>query len=73
MRFSMHSLIGDRFLKRFFGIRSHRHRTNRAGEEKSLPENAAAITTEPEYPPKEDLPIMVEMPEINKTDETNQT
>ena len=69
----MQSLIVDRFLKRFFGNRSHRHRANPAGEEKSLPENASANTAEPECPPKEDQLKKEAMLENNKTGETNQT
>jgi hypothetical protein len=63
----MHSLIGDRFLKRFLGYRSHQHRANPAGEEKPLPENAAAKTAEPGYPLKEDLPRIEATLEKNKT------
>ena len=68
----MQSLIGDRFLKRFFGDRSHRHMPNPAGEEKSLPENAAVKIAEPVCPSKEDLPKMEATLEYNRTGEINQ-
>ena len=35
----MYGQILDRFLKRFYGNRLHRHRTNSAGEEMTSPEN----------------------------------
>ncbi len=35
----MQSLIGDRFLKRFFGSRLHRRRANPASEAMTLPAN----------------------------------
>lgn len=71
--FSMQSLIGDRFLKRFFGSRLHRSWVNPIGEEKSLPENAAAEPAEPECPPNKDLSKKEAMLENNKTGETNRT
>jgi hypothetical protein len=37
LRFSMYSLIGDRFLKRFFGSRMHRRKVNPASEVMTLP------------------------------------
>ncbi|MGE5224715.1 MAG: hypothetical protein ACM3PY_19945 [Omnitrophica WOR_2 bacterium] len=39
LRFSMQSLIGDRFLKRFFGSRLHRRRANPASEAITLHAN----------------------------------
>lgn len=69
----MHSLTGDRFLKRFFGNRSHRHTVNPAGEEKSLPENGAVKTADPVCPPKEGLPIQETTLEMQNAGETNLT
>lgn len=69
----MQSLIGDRFLKRFLGNRTHRHRANPAGEALTLPEYAAKKPAEPGCPPREGLPEKEATLENNKTGETNQT
>ena len=50
----MHSLIGDRFLKQFFGSRLHLHRVNQASEAGSPMENEGDKPTEPGYLPGED-------------------
>jgi hypothetical protein len=49
LRFSMQSLIGDRFLKRFFGSRLHRRRANPASEAMTLPANETDKPDEPGY------------------------
>jgi hypothetical protein len=46
-RISMQSLIGDRFLKRFFGSRLHRRRANPASEAMTLPANETDKPNEP--------------------------
>ena len=43
----MHSLIGDRFLKQFFGRRMDRHTANPAGEAMTLPANETDMPDEP--------------------------
>jgi len=50
----MQGLIGDRFLKRFFGSRPHRHTASPAGEAITLPETDAEMPTEPGCLPNED-------------------
>ena len=45
----MQSLIGDRFLKRFFGSRSHRRRSNPASEAMTLPASESDKPDEPGY------------------------
>lgn len=57
----MQSLIGDRFLKRFFGSRLQRSRTNANSEALTLPENGEKPPTaekpaEQGCPPSEVLP-----------------
>jgi hypothetical protein len=49
LRISMQSLIGDRFLKRFFGSRLHRRRANPASEAITLPANETEKPDEPGY------------------------
>jgi hypothetical protein len=68
----MFSLIGDRFLKRFFGSSRPRHRANTAGEAMTLPEDGAEKAGEPDYPPRENLPKKEAMAEDKKQDEANQ-
>ncbi len=67
----MQSLIGDRFLKRFFGDRSYRHKPNPAGEDESTLEYEAANPTELYCSPEEDLPNKEAALETNETGETN--
>ena len=67
----MYSLIGDRFLERFFGSRSHRHRDNPAGEAGTLRENEAEKPKESDYTKKEDSPEKEALPENTKTSEIN--
>ena len=50
----MQSLVGDRFLKQFFGSRLHRRRVNPASEAGSPMENEGDKPTEPGYFPGED-------------------
>jgi hypothetical protein len=45
----MYSLIGDRFLKRFFGSRFHQRRVNLASEALTLPANESVIPDETGY------------------------
>jgi len=45
----MDNLIGDRFLKRFFGSRMHRRRVNPASEAMTLPANETDKPDEPGY------------------------
>jgi hypothetical protein len=45
----MYSLIGDRFLKRFFGNRSQQGRVNPANEAITLPANELDKPDEPGY------------------------
>jgi len=77
----MDSLIGDRFLKRIFGNRSHRRHANPAGEMMHTAGNGAEVvessnleiekTIEPVCPPSEDLLNKEAALEINKTGETS--
>jgi hypothetical protein len=50
----MYSLIGDRFLKQFFGSCLRLHRVNLASEAGSPMENEGDKPTEPDYSPGED-------------------
>ena len=52
----MQSLIGDRFLKRFFGSRLYRRRFNPAGEAMTLPANETDKPDEPGYTTRGNLP-----------------
>jgi hypothetical protein len=68
----MYSLIGDRFLKRFFGNRFHRSKVNLASEEMILPANETDKLNKPCYtsignPPDTDATL-----ENEKTGEVNQ-
>jgi hypothetical protein len=67
----MHSLIGDRFLKQFFGSRLHRRRVNPASEAGSPMENEGDKPTEPGYLPGEDLLENEATLENKKTGEVN--
>jgi hypothetical protein len=72
LRFSMYSLIGDRFLKQFFGSRLHLHRVDLASEAGSPMENEGDKSTEPGYSPGED-PLKNEAKlENEQTGEVNQ-
>lgn len=51
----MQSLIGDRFLKRFFGIRVHRRRANPVSETMTLPAIETVKSDEPGDTKKENL------------------
>jgi hypothetical protein len=67
----MYSLIGDRFLKQFFGNRLHLHRVNLASEVESPMENEEEKPTEPGYSSGED-PLENEATLENEQDEVNQ-
>ncbi len=54
----MHSLIGDRFLKRFFGSRFHRRGANLVSEAITLPANETDKPDEPGYTTRGNLPDM---------------
>lgn len=70
----MYSLIGDRFIKRFFGNRFHQHRVNPACEEMTLPANETDKPDEPGYatrgyPPDTDATLENETTgEVNQLD-----
>jgi len=68
----MQSLIGDRFLKQFFGSRLHRRRVNPASEAMTLPANETDKPDEPGHttrgiPPDTDATL-----ENEQTVEVNQ-
>jgi hypothetical protein len=65
----MYSLIGDRFLKQFFGSRLHLHRVNLASEAESSMTNEGYKPTEPGYFPGEDPLENEAKPENKKTGE----
>lgn len=68
----MYSLIGNRFLKQFFGSHLHLHRVNLASEAESPMENEEDKPTEPGYSPGED-PLENEAAlENEQIDEVNQ-
>jgi hypothetical protein len=69
LRFSMYSLIGDRFLKQFFGSRLHLHRVDLASEAGSPMESEGDKSTEPGYSPGEDPLKNEAMLENKKTGE----
>jgi hypothetical protein len=72
LRFSMYSLIGDRFLKQFFGSHLRLNRVNLASEAGSMLENEGDKPTEPGYSSGED-PLEHEATlENEQTGETNQ-
>jgi hypothetical protein len=68
----MDSLIGDRFLKQFFGSRFHRCRDNLAGEARTLPANETDIPDEPGYTKRGNPPGTDETLENEQTGEVNQ-
>lgn len=68
----MQSLIGDRFLKRFFGSRLHRRRANPASEEITLPANETEKPDEPGYPTRGKLPDTDATLENEQTGEIHQ-
>jgi hypothetical protein len=69
LRFSMYSLIGDRFLKQFFGSRLNLHRVNLASEAESPMKNDESKPTEPGYSPGEDPLENEAKPKNKKTGE----
>jgi len=72
LRFSMQSLIGDRFLKRFFGSRFHRRRVNPASEAMTLPANETDKPDEPGYTTTGNLPDTDAKLEHEQTGEIHQ-
>jgi hypothetical protein len=68
----MYSLIGDRFLKQFFGSRLHLHRVNLTSEAESPVKNEGDKPAEPGYSPGEE-PLENEATlENEQRDEVNQ-
>jgi hypothetical protein len=65
----MQSLIGDRFLKRFFGSRLHRRRANPAGEAGNPTENEGEMFADPGFLSGEDLLEKEALQEIKNTGE----
>jgi hypothetical protein len=72
LRFSMQSLIGDRFLKRFFGSRLHRRRVNPASGAITLPAKETDKPDEPGYTTRGNPPDTDATLEIEQTGEVNQ-
>jgi hypothetical protein len=72
LRFSMYSLIGDRFLKQFFGSRFNRHRVNLAGEAMTMPANETDESDERGYARREILPDKDATLENEQSVEVNQ-
>jgi hypothetical protein len=72
LRFSMQSLIGDRFLKRFFGSPFHRRRVNPASEAITLPANETDKPDEPGYTTRGNLPDTDATLENEQTGEIHQ-
>jgi hypothetical protein len=72
LRFSMQSLIGDRFLKRFLGSRFHRRRVNPASEAITLPANETDNPDEPGYTTRGNPPDTDATLENEQTGEVNQ-
>jgi hypothetical protein len=68
----MYSLIGDRFLKQFFGSRLHILRVNLASEAESPMENKEDKPAKPGYSPGEEPLENEAMLENEKIDEVNQ-
>jgi hypothetical protein len=68
----MQSLIGDRFLKRFFGNRLHRRGANLASEATTLPANETDSPVEPDYTTRGNLPDKDAKLENEQTSEVNQ-
>jgi hypothetical protein len=69
LRVSMYSLIGDRFLKQFFGSRLHLHRVDLASEAGSPVENEGDKPTVAGCSPGEDPLKNETMLEYKKTGE----
>jgi hypothetical protein len=69
LKVSMYSLIGDRFLKQFFGSRRHLYRVDLASEAGSPMENEGDKPTEPGCSPGEDPLKNEPMLENKKTGE----
>jgi hypothetical protein len=68
----MNALIGDRFLKQFFGHRMPRHTANPTGEVLTLLENTTEKPAEQGCPTGEGQLIEKATPENNKAGEINQ-
>ena len=68
----MNALIGDRFLKQFFGIRLHRRRIIFAREAMTLPANETDKPDEPGYTKRGNLPDTDATLENDQTGEVNQ-
>jgi hypothetical protein len=68
----MNALIGDRFLKQFFGIRLHRRRIIPASEAMTLPVNETGKPDEPGYTTRRNPPNTDVTLENEQTDEVNQ-
>jgi hypothetical protein len=63
----MHSLIGDRFLKRFFGSYLQQGKANPVDQKMTIPENPAEGPAESDCSPREDVPIDEAAPEQQGT------
>jgi hypothetical protein len=72
LRFTMNALIGDRFLKQFFGSRFHRHRVNLASEAMTLPAHETDKSDERGYTTTGILPDKDATLENEQTVEVNQ-
>jgi hypothetical protein len=72
LRISMQSLIGDRFLNRFFGSRLHWRRANPAGEAMTLPANETDKPGEPGYTKRGNPPDTDATLENEQTGEVHQ-
>jgi hypothetical protein len=72
LRFSMQSLIGDRFLKRFFGSRLHRRGVNPARGAITLPAKETDKPDEPGYTTRGNPPDTDAILENEQTGEVNQ-
>jgi hypothetical protein len=68
----MYSLIGYRFLKKFFGSRFHRRRANLASEAITLPTNETDKPDEPGYNTRGNPPDTDAMLENEQTGEIHQ-
>jgi len=68
----MYSLIGDRFLKRFFGSRFHRCRVNPASEAMTSPANETDKPDEPGCTTRGNPPVTDATLENEQTGEVNQ-
>ena len=68
----MQSLIGDRFLKRFFGSRLHRRGANLASEAMTLPANETDKPDKPGYTTRRNMPDMDATLENEQTGEIHQ-